>query len=627
MDGFMIRLLNMSFTAGCACLLVIVLRVLIRRLPKIYSYALWGIVLFRFLCPFTLETAVSLLPVNPETVGSGIIYDRTPSVHSGVVWFDNSVNQVLKQTMTPAGEAVSANPVQIALFVCGIIWLAGAAGFAAYHLISYLCLRRKLKDAVKLKRRIFASEKISSPFAMGIFNPRIYLPYGLSKAEEKCIVAHEWVHIRRRDGLVKMLGMLVLTIHWFNPMAWIGISLMCKDMEMACDETALKHLGMGERQQYTMTLFNVSLKHSGLLLPTAFGESNTKIRIKNILSYKKPAVWMSACAVIILVISAVTLMTNPKREKMGQEGPVDPVMAASEEDNGAMAVSIIGGSDGPTSIFLAGKLGDGNGEDGGAEGGTIMELPVDYLDIGEERTPAAIGKSDNGAWMIYGDFGFYYFERQDDVWRPMPFLKGKDLDYVREFLNELREQDKPADAGYLAEQGFSGKGLSSMGIVTYDVKEMEDKTVAVLGSFSDSAILSDLFFGLYDPAAGTLTQVYPFGGDGKTIVNEKGRISYRRYLFSDEGWDYFIRTPATMLDFEGSEPVEGRMELVRFADGEAEVLDNLFCLRDLESGVRFDQGFIVYQAAREGTKAGFEQLVTVKLSFDGSSRSVVEGNQ
>lgn len=627
MDGFMIRLLNMSFTAGCACLLVIALRVLLRRLPKIYSYALWGIVLFRFLCPFTLETAVSLLPVSPETVSNGILYDKTPSVHSGVVWFDNSVNQVLKQTMTPADGAVSVNPIQVALFVCGIVWLAGAAGFAAYNLISYISLRRKLKDAVKLKRRIFASDKISSPFTMGILNPRIYLPYGLSKAEEKCIVAHEWVHIRRRDGLVKMLGILVLTLHWFNPLAWIGVSLMCKDMEMACDETALKHLGMGERQQYTMTLFNVSLKHSGLLLPTAFGESNTKIRIKNILSYKKPAFWVSACAVIILIISAVTLMTNPRREQMSGGEPADFGMAASSEENDdGTAVSIIGGSDGPTSIFLAGKLGNGNAESNTAEGKTIMELPMDYLDINEDKTPAAIGKSEDGAWMIYGDFGFYYFEKNQDVWYPEPFLKGEDLDYVREFLKGLREQDKPADAGYLAQQGFLGKGLSNLGIVTYDAREMEDKTVAVLGAFSDSPILTDVFLGRYDPAAGTLVQVYPFGGDRKTIVNEKGRISYRRYLFSDEGWDYFIRTPETKLDFEGAEPVDGRLELVRFSGGKAEVLDNLFCLRDMENGISFDQGFIVYQAAKEATEAGFEQLVTVKLSFDGSSRSVVDGN-
>lgn len=358
MDGFMIRLLNMSFTAGCACLLVMVLRVLMRRLPKVYSYALWGIVIFRFLCPLTLESAVSLLPVNPEPVSQQIIYDQIPSIHSGVVWLDKVVNMVLKQTMTPAGLAESINPIQMALFIWEVIWIAGAVGFAVYHLISYVRLRIRLEDAVKLKRGIYATEKITSPFAMGIFNPRIYLPYGLNKAEEKCIVAHEWVHIRRKDGLVKMLGILVLTLHWFNPFAWIGVSLMCKDMEMACDETALKHLGMGERQQYSMTLFNVSLKHSGLLLPTAFGESNTKIRIRNILSYKKPAVWMNVCAAAILIISAAALMTNPRKpaEEINTKSSVSETEPGSVADSGntaKKAVSIIGGSDGPTSIIVS----------------------------------------------------------------------------------------------------------------------------------------------------------------------------------------------------------------------------------------------------------------------------------
>ena len=367
MDGFMIRLLNMSFTAGCACLLVMALRVLMRRLPKIYTYALWGIVMFRFLCPLTLESGISLFPVSPEPVSSGIVYEQIPSVHSGIIWLDNVVNHLLKTTLSPAGPMQSANPIQVALFIWEVVWAAGVAGFAAYHLISYLRLKRNLEDAVKLKRRVYASDKISSPFTIGIINPRIYLPYGLSKAEEKCIVAHEWVHIRRKDGLVKILGILVITLHWFNPFAWIGVSLMCRDMEMACDETAIKYLGLEERRQYGMTLFNVSLKHSGLVLPTAFGESNTKIRIRNILSYKKPADWIKTCAAVILAVSAVTLMTNPKKPvEDGSFGAYSSVSVTKDGDSSA--VSIIGGKDGPTSIFVAGKLEDKSAAEDNTEG-------------------------------------------------------------------------------------------------------------------------------------------------------------------------------------------------------------------------------------------------------------------
>lgn len=617
MDGFMIRLLNMSFTAGCICIIVMILRVLLRRLPKIYSYALWGIVIFRFLCPFTLESVVSLLPFRPEPVSQAIVYDKTPQINSGVVWFDQTVNQVLGQTMAVDDMMTSVNPIQVWLFLLEVVWAAGMLGFGLYYLISYISLRRKLEDSVRLKRNIFASDRISSPFTMGIVNPRIYLPFGLSKAEEKCILTHEWIHIRRRDGLVKMLGILVLMLHWFNPLAWVCVSVMCKDMEMACDEKAIKYLGLEERQQYSMTLFNVSLKHSGLVLPTAFGESSTKSRIRHVLNYKKPALWVSVCACAVLILAALTLMTNPKGagEALaagGEENPLKTEINKLKEKD-ASSVSIIGGADGPTSVFVAGKTdGDPIALDAG-------RLSRQILDIKAKKSPAVIDQAEDGMWMVHGDFGFYAFDGQEDVWNVI--LGGEDFKNVKEILNTLREQDPAADTGYLERAGLTGGYAEGMKPVTYNTRELEDGTVAVTGSFSDTNRLIDMFCGIYDPASRVLTQVYPFLGDAREVVNDPGRVTYRRYLFSADGYEYFLRTPQTLLQFEEGEARKCRLELVRSAAGEMEVLDPLVCLAKGGSAVSFENGKIVYPAAAQDSLEGWEHPVMVEINYDGSGRT------
>lgn len=618
MDEFMIRLLNMSFTAGCTCLIVLVLRVFLKRLPKIYSYALWGIVLFRFLCPFTFESALSLLPVSPETVSSGIVYERTPSIDSGVVWFDQTVNQVLDKTMAVGEEDLvrSVNPIQVALFIWEVIWMAGVAGFGIYHLISYLCLKRKLADAVRLRRSVYASERITSPFAMGIWKPRIYLPYGLSKAEERCIVAHEWIHIRRRDGLVKMFGIAAVMLHWFNPLAWVSVILMCKDMEMACDEKALKQLGMETRQQYTLTLYKVSAKHSGLVLPTAFGESNTKIRIKNLLSYKKPALWATVCAAAVLVLAAFTLMTNPKKQPealaaVSQREPEENREADTksgvrmETQQDEHAVSVIGGADGPTSIFVAGK-------NVGSHGIGNEELAEIQLDVSGEKSPAVIDQAEGQYWLIHGDFGFYAFSRGEGAWEPWKtaaYLEGESLEEVRAMLEAAREKDGPADTGYLDRLGLTGGIRNGMRMIAYDNWEREDGTIAVLGSFSDTDRLIDLFYGIYDKETRILSQVYPFAGDRITIKNKPGKVSYRRYLFTVDGYDYFVRSPQTLLGFETNEPVSGRAELVRYLNDEAEVLDRMVCLVKDGASITCRNGEIVYPAAAENTAAAFQNPV------------------
>jgi beta-lactamase regulating signal transducer with metallopeptidase domain len=310
MINLFIAILNMSLIASFVALGVILIRIPLKKAPKVFSYALWAVVLFKLLCPFTIETTLSLVPVKAEPVPQNIIYSQTPSIDSGISFVDNSINRAIKNTVPPANPATSINPMQIILFALSCIWLAGIAVLLLYSLVSYFRLKYRVRMVIPVRENIYETDRIKTAFVLGFVHPKIYVPVGLSEQEIDYILKHEQTHIRRRDYLIKPLAFIAVCVHWFNPVIWFSYYLAMRDMELSCDESVLKHYGSDIRRDYSNSLLSLSVKQSGLISPLAFVETGVKDRIKNVLNYKKPAVWISAAAITAVVVAAVLLLPH-----------------------------------------------------------------------------------------------------------------------------------------------------------------------------------------------------------------------------------------------------------------------------------------------------------------------------
>lgn len=315
MQAVFLRILNMSIAAGWLIAVVLILRLLLKKAPKWITCVLWAFVAVRLACPFSFETVFSLIP-SAETVSPDIVYSASPAIDSGMPLIDNALNPVIGQVFAPE-PLVSANPLQIWLPVACILWLAGILSMAGYALISYGRLCRRLKAAIPLRDNIRICDEIQTPFILGIIRPRIYLPSGTAEEEEKYILAHEKAHLKRRDYWWKPLGFALLTIHWFNPLVWIAYSLLCRDIELACDEKVIRDYGLEDRKAYSQALLVCSISSGrGMACPLQFGEVGVKERVKSVLSYRKPGFWIILAAVLACGATAVCFLTNPK----GDEG-------------------------------------------------------------------------------------------------------------------------------------------------------------------------------------------------------------------------------------------------------------------------------------------------------------------
>lgn len=311
MSNIFITVLNMSLTASYVALVVIFVRLLLKKAPKIYSYALWGIVLVRLILPFSLPSPLSLIPVETHSIPQDIAYSETPTINSGIEVIDRPVNQRIQSSLLPLTPAERVNPLGFLIEAAAIVWLLGIAGFLFYNGISYLKFKHLLSFATLVRGNIFETDRIQGPFVLGLIKPRIYIPTGLSGEELDYILKHEETHIRRRDHLIKPVTLLALILHWFNPIIWVSYFLMIKDMEMACDESVIKQSGEDIRCDYSYTLLALSKKQSGLVSLLSFGESNANSRIKNILNYKSPRLWVVVLALLLLAAVAAGLLTNP----------------------------------------------------------------------------------------------------------------------------------------------------------------------------------------------------------------------------------------------------------------------------------------------------------------------------
>lgn len=333
MESVFIEVLNMSLTASIMIAAVFLVRFLLKKSPRIYSYVLWGIVLFRLLCPISFESNLSLLGVlqsepavegHMEYIPQDIGYQMQPQVKLPIGAANEAVNNSL-----PAGNPQgSVNPMQIILYLAVRIWLLGIAVMLIYSAVSFYKLRKRLKFAVWERDNIYRIAGNESPFVYGIIRPRIYLPENLSEKELEYILLHEQIHIKHGDHIFRMLAYLALCIHWFNPFVWVAFSFSGRDMEISCDETVIRRLGSGVKKEYSASLLN--LAHGSKVvkgIPAAFGESDTGARIKHVLKYRKPAKVLAVAAAIVCVLLAIVLLSNPTKKDSA-----DPVSEDTENN-------------------------------------------------------------------------------------------------------------------------------------------------------------------------------------------------------------------------------------------------------------------------------------------------------
>ena len=314
MDDVFLKLVNLSISASWLILAVLVLRVVLKKAPKWVMPLLWGVVALRLVCLFSIESALSLIP-SAETIPSEIVTEtREP-----VLYEQATLDIVTNPTLPSAAEVpvgVSRQQAQVDFNIYSVLWLAGMAALLVHALVSAGKLKRKLATAILLRDNIYESEFVDSPFVFGVVKPNIYLPMHMDEGTAAYVIAHERAHLARRDHWWKVLGYLVLALHWFNPLVWVAYILFCRDIELACDEKVVRGLDGAARADYSQALLSCAApKRAVAACPLAFGEGNIKTRVKSALHYKKPAFWVAAAAVLAVVLVAVCFLTNPRSER------------------------------------------------------------------------------------------------------------------------------------------------------------------------------------------------------------------------------------------------------------------------------------------------------------------------
>jgi len=316
MAAVFLKLLNLSISASWLVLAVLVLRLVSKRSPKWMNVLLWGIVALRLVLPFSIESALSLIP-SAETVSPAAVqFDPAPTITSGVSVIDNAVNPSLSEHFAAVPTA-SVNPLYVWAYLAGWVWLIGLGAMLLYALVSYLRLRRRVSVSLPVQDHIYLCDAISSPFILGVVKPRIYLPSGLDEVQRQNVLAHEQAHLARRDHWWKPLGFALLAVYWFNPVLWLAYTLLCRDIELACDERVIRTMDESAVKTYSTVLLACSMPRKAVITcPLAFGEVGVKERVRNALHYKKPAFWVVAASVTVCVVVAVCFLTNPEHETM-----------------------------------------------------------------------------------------------------------------------------------------------------------------------------------------------------------------------------------------------------------------------------------------------------------------------
>lgn len=316
METVFIKLLNMSISAGWLVLAVMLFRVLFKRVPKWANVTMWALVGIRLVCPFSLKSIFSLIP-SAETVPEGILYAENPEIHSGIPALNSAVNPVISDSLAPS-LANSVNPVQVIMIIAANVWILGIVSMLVYMAVSFFLVKRKVREAFILEKEVWQGDGVTTPFILGIIKPKIYLPATLSNEDKEYVVAHERAHIKRGDHLIKPFAFLLLSLYWFNPLMWAAYVLLCRDIELACDEKVVKSMGEEIKKPYSEALVNCSAPSKRIAAcPLAFGETGVKARIKNVLRYKKPALALIILSVLICTVLALCFLTDPVNREGG----------------------------------------------------------------------------------------------------------------------------------------------------------------------------------------------------------------------------------------------------------------------------------------------------------------------
>lgn len=315
MKQVFLSVLNMSVTASYVILFVLAARILLRKAPKIFTYSLWSVVLFRLVCPISFSSVLSFFTFLKADTMDTIPDDAVYMIQPGLSGEEHTAGSPVNSPLPGAVQAVGIHPLPSTVDIFTILWIAGALALLLYSMVSYIRTKRRVSTALHIHDNIFECDNIESPFVLGIIKPKIYIPAGLNEKEQGYILMHEQTHIRRFDYIMKPIAFLVLSIHWFNPLVWVAFIKMSLDMEMSCDESVLRKMGKSIKKDYSSSILALAVDRKQIILsPLAFGESSTKSRIKNVLNYRQPGFFVVIAALILVVIAVIGLAANPKKD-------------------------------------------------------------------------------------------------------------------------------------------------------------------------------------------------------------------------------------------------------------------------------------------------------------------------
>ena len=316
MANIFIDLFNMSITASYLVLAVAVARLLLKKAPKWINCLLWALVGIRLICPFSFESALSLIPSSQTISVNNSSTGRPFTVQSGVSVIDNNINEIVNSKYYE-GVTVPANTFADMTTILSIIWLVGLFAMLLYGMFSYLRLHKKVGVSLLFGDNIYYCDNIDTPFILGFFKPKIYVPSGISEEQISYIALHEKAHLKRKDHWWKPLGFILLSVYWFNPVLWVAYILLCRDIETACDEKVIKNMPNNEKKEYSETLVSCSVQRRMVMAcPLAFGEVGVKQRIKSVLNYKKPAFWIVILSLVLFTVIAICFISNPVNTKV-----------------------------------------------------------------------------------------------------------------------------------------------------------------------------------------------------------------------------------------------------------------------------------------------------------------------
>ena len=394
MGELFLKTLNMSIAASWLIMAVVLLRLVLKKAPKWIVVLLWGIVALRLVVPFSFESALSLIP-SAETFNAHNIQYETPAISSGIPAINNAVNPVLGETFAP-NPAASVNPLYVWTFIVSVIWFIGIAAMLLYAVISYVRVRRSVAERIPYEGNIFLCDHVKSPFILGLVRPKIYLPSNMDATAMEPVIAHEKAHLARHDHWWKPLGFLILTVHWFNPLCWIAYVLLCRDIELACDEKVIRQMDLEGKKQYSTALLECNAQRRLVTIcPLAFGEVGVKERVKNVLNYKKPTFWVIVVAVVACAVVAVCFATNPVTAEPSTPNTERPtlIMNGNAYVDPYMPVSSL-----PYGYQSAGKLTEEQANNTGLEGIEYFIHPSkaeDFYTYQECGTPISIDTVDS----------------------------------------------------------------------------------------------------------------------------------------------------------------------------------------------------------------------------------------